>query len=114
MKIYRHLYVSQELEEKREKVLKKLRKNSLQPTIYVLALSQGGQNNLEFFSSVLLKQKVFAHTPLFVVGIAKGYDDALFLVEQITKEVYDSTKGLNIRQYILDRQNEYEESRVHI
>ncbi len=76
--------------------------------LYVITLSQGEQNQLEFFSSVLLKQSIFEHSKLFVIGIADGYDEALFLVEEIVQDVYQETKSANARQFLLTDQAEYE------
>lgn len=110
IKFYCDLYVSECWQEKKEKIMKKLRENRLQPQVYVIALSQGEQNHLEFFSSLLLKQRVFRHGELFVVGIADGYDEALYLVEQITDHVYRETGGADIRRFVRERQREYEET----
>ena len=41
---------------------------------------------------------------LYVVGITKGYEEAVELVEQIVQEVYDQTGGCNIRSYILEKE----------
>ena len=106
---YRNLYVSECWREKKEKIKKRLRQNRLQPWVYVIALAQGQQNQLEFFSSLLLKQKILREGRLFVVGLADGYDGALCLVEQITEQVYRETGGAEIRRYILERQEESEE-----
>ena len=46
------------------------------------------------------------------MGIAKGYDDALYLVEAIAEDIYKKTNDLDIRGYIQRRQKEYEEGRV--
>lgn len=57
MKFYCDLYVSECWQEKRARIIKKLKQNRIQPQVYVVALSQGSQNQLEFFSSILLKQR---------------------------------------------------------
>lgn len=112
IKCYCDLYVSDSLEKKKNKILKNLMENQLQPSVYVLTLSQGEQNHLEFFSALLLKQHVFDHTELFVVGLANGYDDALYLVEELTQEVLHETGGTDIRGYITARQKEFEKGRA--
>ena len=43
---------------------------------------------------------------LFVVGFAKGYDTAIELVEEITRTVYNETRGADIRSYILEKERE--------
>lgn len=40
------------------------------------------------------------------------YAEALELVEKIAQEVYDETKGTDIREYILRKQQEFEEGNV--
>lgn len=103
MRYYKNLYMSEDLVDKKDKIIRKLNQNGIMWNTYVIALAQGEQNHLEFFDSVLLQQKMIAEQDLFVVGIASGYDEALVLVEEITKEVYDDTKGADIRSYILNK-----------
>ena len=99
IEFYHNLYVSECWQKKKGKIVKRLKENKLQPQVYVITLSQGEQNQLEFFSSVLLKQSIFEHSKLFVIGIADGYDEALFLVEEIVQDVYQETKSANaVRQ----------------
>lgn len=112
MTFYCDLYVSEDLEKKKERVIKKLSENKAQPSVYVVTLAQGRQNHLEFYSSLLLKQHIYEDTPLFVVGIANGYDDALYMTENIVRDVYTVTNDVDIRGYIENRQKEYEEGRV--
>ena len=59
IKFYCNLYASECWREKKAKIVKKLKENRIQPQVYVVALSQGDQNELEFFSSILLKQHAF-------------------------------------------------------
>ena len=41
-----------------------------------------------------------------MIGIAKDYEDAIEMVEEISQEVYNKTKGADIRSYILKREQE--------
>ena len=85
IEFYHNLYVSECWQKKKGKNSKRLKENKLQPQVYVITLSQGEQNQLEFFSSVLLKQSIFEHSKLFVIGIADGYDEALSLLKKLFK-----------------------------
>ena len=104
MQYYKYLYVGENLTDKKDQVIAKLDQNKLMLDTYVIALARGEQNHLEFFNSVLLKQGLFSGHNLFVVGIADGYEEALEVVEEITKEVYDKTKGADIRSFILKKE----------
>ncbi len=112
MKFYFKLYVDEESRDVLLKVKKELERNKLQWGTYLIVLTQNEANHLEIFHSILLKQKVIKKQNLFVVGIANSYSKALELVEKLTGEVYDETGGTNIRQYILEKQKEYEEGNV--
>ena len=108
VKFYHDLYVSETGMNKKKKIMKKLQENRLQPAVYVITLAGGEQNNLEFYSSMLLKQHIFDREEIFVVGIADGYTDALYMVERIADDEFRETGKAEIRQYLLARQDEYE------
>lgn len=110
IKCYCNLYVSEELQHKKEQVLEGLMRQELKFPVYLLTLAEGEQNQLEFFSSALLKQPYYAEKELFIVGLAKDYQAAADLVAQITRDVLSRTNGLQIREDILKRQQAFEES----
>ena len=110
MKLYCDLYISECWLDKKEKITRRLRRNRLLPNMYVITLLAGRQNNLEFYSGLLLRQHVFNIDGLFVVGIADGYEGCLEIVRKITDEVYRITGDSDIRSYILERQTNYEKT----
>ncbi len=110
IRLYCDLYVSECWQEKKEKIIKRLVDNRLQPQVYVITLAQGEQNYLEFFSSVLLKQRIYKETELFVVGIAAGYGEAVSMIKDMTERVYKETGDANVRQFIMMRQEEFEKA----
>lgn len=112
MEIYKQLYVSESLQGKEAKILQKVEDGKFQFGIYLVVLANGKQNNLECFNAAMLLQNSLRTEQLFVVGIAKGYGEAVSLIENIANEVYEQTKDLRIREYILRRQKEITESRL--
>jgi len=109
MKYYHNLYWSNTFHEIKDEILEKLENGKLQLNKYLVVLTENASNHLEFFDSVILKQEFFGQEELFVIGIADGYPGALDMVEIITQEVYDKTKGTDIRSYLLESQKEFEE-----
>ena len=71
-----------------------------------IALIEEGENQLEFYSMLMFRQGSVIDDDIFAVGLASGYDDALYLVEEIAKEVYEKTGDLDIRSYIRERERE--------
>lgn len=109
---YCDLYTGLGLKKKKARILKRIKQNKIQPFLYLITLAKGEQNHLEFFSASLLKQQVFNPSPLFLVGIAESYEEAMYLVEEITQNVVTQTGGTDIRSYILNRQKNFEEGRA--
>ena len=112
MKYYYALYLDEYVKANKEEIIKKLEKDKWQLEKYLIALTKNEANHLEIFQSVLLLQKAIPKEDLFIAGIASGYAEALELVEKIAQEVYDKTGGADIRNYILQKQQEYEEGNV--
>lgn len=106
MKYYKHLYLSEGLRKKKKKVIRKLDKKKFQLDVYLITLAAEEKNQLEICRSLLLLQPAYPQKEYFVVGIAKGYEEALELVEQIAAEVYNETEGADIRSYILRKEQE--------
>lgn len=106
MKFYRELYLSPGLEKKKDKIIGKLRDGKIQMNIYIVTLASNEKNQLEICHSALLFQPYYSKKDYFVVGIANGHEEAVELVEEITKEVYNKTKGADIRTYILKNEQE--------
>ena len=112
MKYYYALYMDECSKRKQADIIKKIENDKWQMNIYLVALTKNEKNHMEIFHSVLLIQKALSKEDLFVVGIANGYFEALELVEKITQEVYDETGGVDIRNYILQKQRKHDEERV--
>ena len=112
IKCYSNLYVSESLKKRKDTVLTGLMERKLKPGVTVITLASGEQNHLEFFSSLMLQQHFYDEKDLFVVGLAKGYEDAAELIGQIVQEVLDETGGTDIRGSILKEQKNLEESRA--
>lgn len=106
MRYYKHLYLAEGLAKKKEKIIRKLDANKLQMNIHVIVLAGNEKNQLEIYNSMIFLQPDFPQDDFLVVGIAKGYEDAIEIVEEIVQEVYNETKGADIRSYILEREQE--------
>ena len=65
-----------------------------------------GPNQLEIVDSKILLQPSYPKKDVFVVGIVSSYEEALGYVENIVREVYESTGKADIRNYILKKEQE--------
>lgn len=106
MKYYKHLYVSEELKKKKSKIIRRLEQNKLQLNIQLIVLPQTAHNQLEIIDSKLLFQPSYPKNDLFIVGMVSSYDEAMEYVENIAREVYSNTDNLDIRNYIMVKEQE--------
>lgn len=109
MRYYKELYIGRGIEKKQEKICRRLEQNQFQWNTYLVVIPEHDRNQLEIYQAALLMQRSFVPKDLFVVGIAKGYEEAMALVEEIVEDVYERTKTADARAYIERRQKELEE-----
>ena len=75
MRYYKHLYLTEGLEKKKEKIIRKLEAGKLQPGVHVITLAVSERNQLEIYPTI-----------------------------QFVQEVYDQTGTCDIRSYILEKE----------
>lgn len=104
MRYLKKLYISEGLKGREKEVIRHLENGDFQFRVYLIALPEKEENQLEIYHSAMLLQEWYRKKDVFVAGIAKGYEEALALVREITQETYENTGDVKIRQYILERQ----------
>lgn len=106
MKFYKYLYVQEELEKKKDKIISKLKNNKILLSCHVVTLSVNPKNQLDIYSSKFLFQSGVSTENMFVVAIVKSHEDAVEYVENLLKDVYNETKRTDMRSYILNKEQE--------
>lgn len=101
MKFYESLYLSDKYKEKKEEIICKMQKGKYPLSAYILTLIEKGENQLEFFPTIQLYQGYIDTESLYVIGIAESYLDAVYLVEDMTRETYAQTGTADIRSFLL-------------
>ena len=86
--------------------LKKLEEKKIIVGYKLIVVSKGNNTQLEIIDPLLFLQPDYPEFNQLVIGIAKGYDSALEIVETIFRQVYDETGGTDIRSYILCKEME--------
>ena len=102
---YYDLYADEILVNEKDEIVAELEKGEIRSDLHIITLAQGERNQLEFYSTNRLKQKVFSDACLFVVGIAKEYEGAVRLVQHIIDEIYQETENPYIREYLHKKQS---------
>lgn len=100
MKYYKLLYTGPTVKNTK-KIVKQInkRKNLYFSDIYVLAFGSNS-DQLEIYSVKYLMQPYYERNPLFIVGICKGYDEAVELVVKIVQESINTRGDCNLKEYL--------------
>ena len=97
---YKDLYVGESIVHKTKKVKWKIMHNAGQIGIYVITLASNTQNLLDIIPSHELLQKGYPKKGLYVVGLAKGYDEAVDVAVSIIDEVFHETGAFEVAAYL--------------
>ena len=106
MRFYKYLYVQEELEKKKDKIIQKLQEKKILINCHIVTLSSVEKNQFDIYSSKFLFQPGFPTENLFVVAIVKSHEDAIEFVEKLLKDVYNETKQTDMRSYILEKEQD--------
>ena len=100
---YKDFYAGDSMKKKRKRVKWKILHNAGQLDIYEITLSSNPANLLDIIPSWELMQKYYPKKGLFVVGVDKGYENAIELAGRIIMDVFQKTGNLDVRDYFLEK-----------
>ena len=107
MKWYDDLYVGESIIHKTSKIKWKILHNAGQIDIYVIALASNEKNLLDIIPSRELLQKWYPKRDLYIIGLAKGYEEAIETAASIVDEVYRRTGAFEVASYLKRKQEMY-------
>lgn len=100
MRWYRKLYVSEAIGDKAGRIKWKINHTAGTVSVYVIAFASNPDNLLDIIPAWQLMQKGYPKKDLKIIGLAKGYDDAIALVQQIVEETYANTGDVDVWSYL--------------
>ncbi len=103
MKWYQELYAGESIKEKTDKIKWKIKHNAGQLQIYVITLASNPQNLMDIIPAWELMQKHYPKKNIWIVGLAKGYNEAVEVVIRILMEVYEHTGAFGVREYLVNK-----------
>lgn len=110
---YSRLYVSDDLKEKKEKLIDKIEHGCGTPGIYLITIASNERNLLDILSADQLLWPVMHRICPVIVGMAHSYDDAVQIAASLILEAYESTDEFHVETYLKQRLDEKEEYIIH-
>ena len=102
LKWHDHYYVGESVRDE-SAVREKLDAGKPVPGIYLVTFSDNPHTILEIIPAVTLFQKTAARLWPEIVGMAKGMDEAMELVQMIVQTVYEETGDVLVDKYLKNR-----------
>lgn len=104
MKWYKNVYVGDNAKKKKSAIVAKTEGRIFQHNIYLITLPSQKDNLLEMFSANELIQPHYknrdAEEGIYIVGIAKGYDEAVTTMAAVLTDTYTHTGGFDVAEYL--------------
>ncbi len=101
------LYLGEGIPKKNRKIRqikRKINRGAFSFGLFLIVLCQDGTNLLEIIPARDLRQRAYPKKHLYIVGLAKGYGEALETASRIVIDVYKKTGGFAVKQYLLGPQ----------
>ncbi|MBR5337656.1 MAG: hypothetical protein IK152_06705 [Lachnospiraceae bacterium] len=102
MKWAKKLIYGEEAGKKRIGYVTKLKMGKGVLGLSAIVISPDSPNQFDIIDTKLLMWKRYPKDDLIIVGIAKGQDEALDLMEHFSQKVYDETGTLDMKNYVLE------------
>ncbi|MCI8326506.1 MAG: hypothetical protein HFI37_01860 [Lachnospiraceae bacterium] len=100
---YDDLYLSENIEKKKENIKWKIRHNAGLLQTYVITLPGNPKNLLEIIDTKELMQRHYPKKNLVIVGLAKGYENAVLVAATIIVETMNELGNTNVKKYLGER-----------
>ncbi len=101
MRWYEPLYYSDNITSKMLKnIVFNITNNIYQDDIFILVLCENEKDNFRIIPTAELLQKHYPKQEMFIIGVAKGKEEAFALIESIIRKIYIADGHLhNIKEH---------------
>ncbi len=111
MKWYPHLYVGEQAEKKKKRIVWRIENHKKICGVYLITLSSNGKDIFDIFSCVYLSFPAVSRNCPMIIGIAGSYWEAVDLAVAIIEDIYRETGSMQIRQYLEQKTEQSEQKR---
>ena len=94
------LYIGETISSEQYKIIEKVHKGKVVPSLYLIALSSHPDNMLDLILEKEALQACYSNRDLKVVGIAGSKKEAIQLVQTIIEESLKTTGNADVRGFL--------------
>jgi len=100
MKLFRALWLTEDLEPDRDKLLRKGKRGKFRPDLYMVALSERSEDILDLLPAFQLAEPHFKKSDQLIIGMAGNREQAEELSAAIISRAVHETGSPDVRAYI--------------
>lgn len=100
MYFYKDLFVGESIRGKEKKICRKLKHGAGMLNVHVIALNSG-RDLFDIYHCAFFKQKVLRKRPLCIIGLAGSYEEAVSMVTDMIRDIYQKEGNTDIKAYFL-------------
>lgn len=100
---YKNMYLGDNAKREKSIIVAKTEAHRFQSDVYLVSIPSNHDNLLEMFSANQFLQPHFKkreNKDIYIVGIAKGYDEGLEVMGTILTDTYNNTGGFDVAKYL--------------
>lgn len=103
MKWYQKLYIGKKIKKDREQIIKNVETGVGMPDVFLITLAANERDLFDIFLADFLFQPVLhGHCPM-IVGVARGWHEAVDIATGIALEAYRENGDFNVRRFLQNR-----------
>ncbi|MCR5526972.1 MAG: hypothetical protein K6F39_06285 [Lachnospiraceae bacterium] len=99
MRFAKHLYIGEGLKKNNALVRWKISHGAGLLDTYCIVVPKYGDDPLVIYHNFVFKQKIYHKLPIYIVGIASGYEEAAKLSWKILCDVHEEDGSYDTRNY---------------
>ena len=97
----KNLYCSEDITERElNRIMDQLKNKPLFSDVYLIVPAGNQKDMIEFYHSRQLAQPYYHERPIDVIGIARTYAEAVFMVQKMVQECLDERGDSALREYL--------------
>lgn len=94
-----HLYIGKKMEKSKDQVIASINNRKAAFGVYCIAYASNPGNLFDVIEANQLLYPHYARTEVCIIGLAKGKQEALELLEKMLMEIYNQTGEFDVRGY---------------
>jgi len=93
------LYVGDKLKSKLDKTIKSIDNRKVTYGVFCITFASNGDNLFDILNANELRFPYYQRTDVYILGLTKGREEALEMVQELLMEVYLNTGEFKVREY---------------